>query len=663
MNEGAYINLIIFLITSIINSALLAIVILKKCRHLKDPTCISFVFSIFFLLLWTLFNYLADTASDYNKALFFTRATIPSAFFMFWFIFNFSYLFPVKYQKGYKYSFIYLIFIFIFGILALTKLVILSIDIDPSIGITNIENSFLFIPIMILYLWIFIHSSYFFFKKFRELSGRKKEQIKYILLGWGLFLFGAIVVSGILPLVLGKANLSKLGPFFSIFMVGATTYAILRHRLLDIRIVIQRGLIYIVLFIMITIVYISGLQILGTILHNVTDTAVIFTAGATMIIGIIFFHPLENYFRKATDHIFFKDKYDYANALHELSKVLHTNVSKADIVKNSIDLLKKILKTNYVDFQFPNENSVLNPSWKAEFSTPIVFENKEIGLLELGKKLSGDKYTISDKKLLETFACQASVALEKGSLYQKVEEYNSHLEELVENRTEEIKRLQEDQKQAMIDISHNLQTPLSVIRGELELLGESSEEKEKMIVVKKSLERVSRFIRQLLHLSKLNHSAYNLEMSLVDISKIIEDQVEYFEVMAEEKKIQLDAFIEKGLKINGNKKLLEELVTNLVVNAITYRKKSNQDKIAISLIKNKTNISLLVEDNGMGISGADLPEIFNRFYRGSRKSNTSGTGLGLAICKKIIEAHNGTISVTSTKGDKTVFLATFPKIK
>ncbi len=652
--------LAIFLITAITNGLLFGLVAIKKQKELRDPKYWSFLCGIFFLLLWELFNYVADTTPHYARALICARATIPAAFFMFWFFFVFSTHFPVRTRQHQRATFAYLGLISFFSILAMTNLVMRNVTMEYGIGLSHIDTSWLFAPIMVLYITIFCHGILILFRKYRTSDGIQKGQIRYTLVGWGLFLIGAIIVSGLIPLFFVNSALSKLGPLFSICMIGCTTYAILRHQFMDIRIVVQRSLIYLILFAIAVGVYSTGLGLLARLVHTLTDTDIVLSAGLTMILGISSFRSLERYFKKVTDPVFFKDSYHYADALHRLSKALHTNVSQTDIVAVSSLLLKSIFKTDQVEFLLSDQTLQEPTSAEIALSVPIIFENRQIGILTLGVKKSGDPYTPDDRQLLETFAYQAAISLEKGRLYEKVEEYSLHLEQLVSERTAEIKKLREDDRQAMVDISHNLQTPLAIVKGELETLATTSSHPEKINAVKKSILRISDFIRQLLRLSKLDHSAFDVDLKPANLSALVTDQVEYFEVMAEAEEITMGTFIAPDVMIFGNKRLLEELLTNLVSNSIKYRHENRSSTIRISLLKDQDQARLVVEDNGRGIPAQDLPDIFSRFYRGSRELNTPGTGLGLAICQKIVERHGGSIFVESVEDEQTTVTITFP---
>jgi signal transduction histidine kinase len=176
--------------------------------------------------------------------------------------------------------------------------------------------------------------------------------------------------------------------------------------------------------------------------------------------------------------------------------------------------------------------------------------------------------------------------------------------------------------------------------------------------------RISGFIRQLLHLARLEHSAHVVELSPCNIGIILRNQVEYFEVMAEQEGVTIFSNIpKKRYMIQGNKRLLEELFTNLVINAIKYKRTGIKSSIHIGLIETDEAIVISVKDNGIGIAPEHLQDIFTRFHRASNENvRALGSGLGLAIVKRIIDRHKGTIVATSIMGQETEFRITFPKI-
>ncbi len=499
-------------------------------------------------------------------------------------------------------------------------------------------------------------------RKYRTVTDTVRIQLRHFLISLIVFEVLGMICDVILP-SLGIFTFNLVGPVLSLIFIGGTMYSIFRHGLMDIRLVIQRSLIYIALFAITIASYITGLQFLGHLLNRAAEANSIISAAITMTLGVFFLDPLRRYFERITDPIFFKRKYRYADALHSLSHMLNTTMSQGDVLKASTAALQKIFKTPHVRFVGKDEIVEYRMTAPAVVSFPIIFEETTIGIAELGEKRSGIPYTKEDIELLETFFEQAAVALEKGRLYETVENYTLHLESIVDDRTKKIKKIQEDQRQTMIDISHNLQTPLSVIRGELELMTEYSSDPDKIIAVKRSLMRVSDFIRQLLHLARLEGSGYELERLPIDLSVLVKEQVEYFEAMAGEHGIVVTAAIDPDIQIAGNRRLLEEACTNIAHNAMKYRRTDIQSTLHISLTQHQDTITLSFADNGIGIDQSDMESIFTRFYRTSRGTEqTFGSGLGLAIVKRIVDIHGGTISVSSEIETGTTFTLVFPAV-
>lgn len=509
----------------------------------------------------------------------------------------------------------------------------------------------------------FFASIYFLIRTYRKVTGRERMQMKYVLLGLGAFCAGLFFFALLLP-VLGVSELSLIGPLCSVVFIIATAYAILRHQLLDIRVVIQRGLIYTILLALIMGFYIGLFQTVGWMLHEVTSLGNILSAGIVMFIGIFFARPLETYFRKITDPIFFKDRYDYAFALRDLSHVLYTSLDEGEIVKHSEESLRRIFKTKHAALVLDSGTEPIRSSGTSNQSSilevPISFENSSLGVIRLGEKRSGDVYTDEDLALVSTFAFSLAVAIGKARLHETVREYNLHLEDLVAERTREIKELQEHQKESMLEISHNLQTPLAIMQTKIESMEEQAAHAGDIAVVRQSIERVSYFIRQMLHLARLESALYPIQAEELSLTELVRDQIEYFQVMGQQEGVSVRGYLKEQISFRADKKLIEEMLTNLVVNAITYRRPHVQGVIDISLRSEGTSVLLTVSDNGIGIAREHLADIFKRFYRVGT-SGKKGTGLGLAIVKEIVERHGGTISVQSTLGKGTCFTIRFPK--
>ncbi len=504
-----------------------------------------------------------------------------------------------------------------------------------------------------------------FLKSYRSSAGRARLQIRYFFMGLGIFIVAAVIFDVILPWI-GITELNVLGPMASLIFVGSTGYAIVRHQLLDIRIVIQRGIIYTTLFVLIIGLYLSLIASLGYLAHITADLAAIIAAGITTIIGIFTTPTIDRYLRKITDAFLFKDRYDYSEALYELSKILNHNVDVDTITNESEEALRNILRVSRIEI-FSNskfKNSKHIKKEEGELLVPISYKNQVRGCIIVGLKRSGDPFTKKDQSLLNTFAEQAGIALEKASLFREVESYSHKLEEKVRNRTAKIEKLQKDQEQMIIDISHQLQDPLTIAKLEIETIKEEPSQGKIVTTLEKSLDDISDFTYRLIRLARLTHSPAKIEKEMLSMSDMLKETVEYFEIIAQEKRITVMYYIEPDLYMYGNRKSLQEVVTNLLSNAIKYNVRDIKDKrIYVGLFEKDDNIVLTVQDTGIGIATEELPLIFNRFHKVKKDPalNIKSVGLGLSIVKRIVDLHGGNIDVLSAISKGATFTLSFPK--
>src|SRR3989338_5527378 len=616
--------------------------------------------------LWALSNAFADVSITNGSVIFWSgMAVISFLFFLsFFLVFVDCYL-----TKSIKFSRIVLyniptlaISLFAFSKFSTVDVIILY-DQPAQIVIGPIYT------ISLVLIYIIYSIAYFrLIRSYKRLSRLEKSQVIYIILGTFFTLAGVTTFDIILPL-LGEYRFYSAGPLSTIFMISFLAYAILRHRLLDIRIAIQRGLIYSILLVIITGFYLVTLFILGLAVPQSTSNFYFIGGLITAILGIFGVPKIEIYFRQKTDKFFFKDKYDYSEAIHELSEILNTNVKKVEIIGKTSDRLKSIFKTTQVDIIVKNaEGKTLDTQNlkvfddRTEIQTLIMIEDRTVGTIAIGKKLSGDLYTDEDIHLLKTFAYQAAVALEKALLYEKVKGHAQELEVKVEERTAQIRKLQEEQKQTMTDISHGLQTPLTIVKSKLDFLKKKFPEDKNVLVFEKSIDEISKFIYDIMSLVKLETDPNDFKQEVINVSQLLNELTEYFLLLAKERKIIIRTKIEYDITIYGNKHKLNEAITNLVSNAFKYASFKRRGEIGIMLRKEDGRAELIVEDNGIGISTDHLANIFNRFYQVKDNNNleTRGTGLGLAIVKKIIEKHGGTISVESQLDKGTKFIINMP---
>jgi signal transduction histidine kinase len=470
-----------------------------------------------------------------------------------------------------------------------------------------------------------------------------------------LFAFPATLTNVILPLWFNSYSLNALGPAFSVCLVGFVSYAIVRHQFLDIKVIIQRGLIYTLTLSMIVSVYIM-LIFTTEYLLNFGEQGVFLSAFITTLIGIFGVPPLTVFFKKISDPFFFKNSYDYAQTIKELTDTINATLSREKIVEQSTQTLTRTIKPTHVTFAFSENEKV-----DGVITLPITSNGEILGTLILGGKRSGDHYTESDISLLETFTSLAGTALEKAKLYSQVEEYAKNLENKVDARTKEVIRVQKEKESLMAEISHGLQTPLTIMKGEVFLLKKAGVPQESLKIFDASVDRVSSFINRLLSLSKVENSSKDM-WSTFDLGLLLETVASLFKQTAEKCGITLLSSHHGHVPFFGNKDEIDELISNILSNAIKYIGNKSEKVVSLTSTINHNTVTITVTDSGIGLQKEDISHLFKKFSRikSEATKGVTGTGLGLAICEKIAHKHGGTVAVESVYGTGSTFTIQLP---
>lgn len=218
-------------------------------------------------------------------------------------------------------------------------------------------------------------------------------------------------------------------------------------------------------------------------------------------------------------------------------------------------------------------------------------------------------------------------------------------------------------KQFAADVSHQLQTPLTVMKGNLQLLlarpETPGEHRQTLGGLAEEVDEMAAVIADLRTLGLADSGPALGQRGPVDLSGIVQDTAEIIEALAESKGVPLEASIQSGLTVWGNALSLKQVALNLGDNAVKYTDAGG--RVRLELQTEGHDAVLRVADTGIGIPPADLPHIFERFYRvTNREAHPAGTGLGLAIVKRIVDAHGGSIHVDSRPGEGSAFAVRLP---
>lgn len=233
---------------------------------------------------------------------------------------------------------------------------------------------------------------------------------------------------------------------------------------------------------------------------------------------------------------------------------------------------------------------------------------------------------------------------------------------------EPIKEAFDKQKEFITNASHELKTPLTIIKTNLSLIlsnkNDTINNQIKWInYINDQTNRMSTLINEMLTLSKLDIDENKIILEKINISNIIESMLLMFDAIIYENNITLETNISKDLFINGNKENIKKLFSILMDNAIKYTNKNG--KINVYLYSKKNKIILIVENTGYGIPKESIDKIFERFYRvdDSRHIETGGYGVGLSIANAIVKQHSGNIFANSELNKTTSFIVELPQQK
>jgi signal transduction histidine kinase len=252
---------------------------------------------------------------------------------------------------------------------------------------------------------------------------------------------------------------------------------------------------------------------------------------------------------------------------------------------------------------------------------------------------------------------------ELGDLAKSLNTMSDELQQKIEN----LKQMDRIRTDFVANVSHELKTPLTLIKGYIETLEDKAidnrqQAKRFISIIKEHAERLGNIIDDLLTLSELELSKNSIHKTEFDVKSLLDDIALGFGHALTAKRQTLEMNTQGGdFKINADRDKVEQVLVNLLDNSIKYTKEDGH--IDVSLFAQEDSIKITVEDNGAGIPKEHIHRVFERFYRvdRARSRQLGGTGLGLGIAKHIVLAHKGEISIESEVKKGTTVRVTLPK--
>ncbi|ASY55715.1 MULTISPECIES: sensor histidine kinase [Sinorhizobium] len=254
---------------------------------------------------------------------------------------------------------------------------------------------------------------------------------------------------------------------------------------------------------------------------------------------------------------------------------------------------------------------------------------------------------------------EASTKIMAGDLSQRLPTSGSgdefdRLSESLNAMLGRIEKLNEGLKQVSDNIAHDLKTPLTRLRNKAEAALASKEGGNQNGALEEIIGESDQLIRTfnaLLMISRVEAGSAIAEMSDVALSGIVEDCVELYEPVAEEAALRLEADIEPGVVVTGNRELIGQALGNLIDNAIKYAEGAENPLIRVEMKKSGANVALTVADQGPGVPENMRGEVVKRFVRLDESRTKPGTGLGLSLVEAVMEMHHGALDLSATEPD------------
>ena len=681
---------------------ILAVLVLQ--RNYRSSSHRLFSIFLFSMALWAGFIFGMRASPDAGYALIWDRAVMPVFVLAGVAFLHFSFLRARIKPKRWLLPGIYL-FLLVCIALGPTDLIIKGIG-EDAYGYFPISGPLFYFAPLSFYVFVILALNNFI--KGYKVSTSYEERNSYLYIIAGI---GAVSLGGVAELfsifVMPIPPLALVGNI--IFCILASI-ALLKYHLLDVRLVIRKGVTYFLFSALVALPYV-GLILL---FHNLLERAVPFWAHLILLVLLaLSLQPLWNRMQRWVDRMFFRERYDFLKELEQFSQEVHDISDLEQLGSSLVQLSSRALQASGVCLLLHSESgdfTVVSSTGKntaqftvkshspllrwlqsnkgllhrqdldsipqlqaltgkdrnrlneirAELFIPMKTKQEElVGLIVLSEKLSQQPYSQEEEQLALTVATQVATELQNARLYTQEIAMHKKLQSQNEQKTE-----------FLHGVAHELRTPLTAILSSSELLSEGSsiatDLRERLANnIRQSALSMDRRVSELLNLARLQIGELKIEPEPLAIKQTIAEVAQQLQIIFENKKQTLRLEIASSLpKVKADRRKLEQVLFNLLSNANKFSPTGSE--ITVRARKVNSKIIVEVEDSALAVTEAEKTKLFDPYYRSQdaeKRERFPGLGLGLAIAKKILELHQGEIWVENKQTKGNIFAFSLPILK
>lgn len=692
-------------------------ILISNSKKALNRAFSAFLFSA---TIWLITNLLTNLFEDPKISLVFARSTLIGALFMPYTFVLFARIYSNEKNFTKRSATLLAIPPLILGLFTFTSFNIVKVD---AYGLHTVTGSLYYIltPLILGYfawgLWTLVR----FYKLTPNINERAR--LRYIFLGVVLTLVPTAVTNAILP-ALGIYNSYLYGPNAIILLAACTSIAIIKHRLLDVRLIVARSLAYLLIITTIAVLYGIVVFYLAGKLFGINRFSQQIVPLLAAILIALTFSSLNKFFNRVSNKFFYRDAYDSQVFLDQFNKLLVSTYELEPLLRRAAKIIETNLKPVYVVFGLKETETTpqritgttnhpkfteaqikyvrgITPSMHRRLIITDLLEDKYtevqsvlqsaeisvmarlasrlseegMGYLILGPKKSGNLYSPQDLKIIEIISNELVIAIQNAQRTEEIQNFNITLQAKVDDATRKLRRTNEKLKQMdetkddfISMASHQLRTPLTSVKGYISMVLEedagkiTDTQRDMLGQAFFSSQRMVYLIADLLNVSRLKTGKFIIERAPVQLDQIVQQELRQLQETAAARQLTLQFDQpDKFPSMMLDETKTRQIIMNFIDNAIYYTPAGGH--IIVRLVNNQNTIELRVEDNGIGVPKHEQQHLFTKFYRAgnARQARPDGTGLGLYMAKKVIVAQGGTLIFTSEESKGSTFGFIFSK--